>query len=58
MTVVLGGALPCAAFALLAAGLVRRTPEYLFRPYAGYRIRAPRQLGPRPERRGWERLGG
>ncbi|MER5794446.1 respiratory nitrate reductase subunit gamma [Streptomyces sp. NPDC001980] len=27
---------------------------YLFRPYVVYRSRDPRQLGPRPERRGWE----
>ncbi|KUN03434.1 nitrate reductase [Streptomyces yokosukanensis] len=32
--------------------------QYLFRPYVVYRRRDPRQLGPRPERRGWERLGG
>ncbi|MEU3412446.1 MULTISPECIES: respiratory nitrate reductase subunit gamma [unclassified Streptomyces] len=32
--------------------------RYLFRPYVVYRTRDPRQLGPRPERRGWERLGG
>ncbi|MEU2437992.1 respiratory nitrate reductase subunit gamma [Streptomyces rubradiris] len=32
--------------------------QYLFRPYVVYRTRDPRQLGPRPERRGWERLGG
>ncbi|MGW0883956.1 respiratory nitrate reductase subunit gamma [Streptomyces sp. NPDC002671] len=32
--------------------------QYLFRPYVVYRTREPRQLGPRPERRGWERLGG
>ncbi|MGC0328591.1 nitrate reductase gamma subunit [Streptomyces sp. SAI-170] len=30
---------------------------YLFRPYIVYRSRDPRQLGPRPERRGWERVG-
>ncbi|MCZ0985851.1 respiratory nitrate reductase subunit gamma [Streptomyces diastatochromogenes] len=30
---------------------------YLFRPYIVYRTRDPKQLGPRPERRGWERLG-
>ena len=29
--------------------------QYLFRPYLVYRSRDPRQLGPRPERRGWER---
>lgn len=29
--------------------------QYLFRPYVVYRTRDPRQLGPRPERRGWER---
>ncbi|MFE9611045.1 respiratory nitrate reductase subunit gamma [Streptomyces sp. NPDC006012] len=29
--------------------------QYLFRPYIVYRSRDPRQLGPRPERRGWER---
>ncbi|MEU9344244.1 respiratory nitrate reductase subunit gamma [Streptomyces sp. NPDC048278] len=28
--------------------------QYLFRPYLVYRSRDPRQLGPRPERRGWE----
>ncbi|WP_329294945.1 respiratory nitrate reductase subunit gamma [Streptomyces pseudovenezuelae] len=28
---------------------------YLFRPYVIYRSRDPGQLGPRPERRGWER---
>ncbi|MEV7394403.1 MULTISPECIES: respiratory nitrate reductase subunit gamma [unclassified Streptomyces] len=28
--------------------------QYLFRPYVVYRTRDPRQLGPRPERRGWE----
>ncbi|WTO34186.1 respiratory nitrate reductase subunit gamma [Streptomyces achromogenes] len=32
--------------------------QYLFRPYVVYRTRDPRQLGPRPERRGWERPGG
>lgn len=32
--------------------------QYLVRPYVVYRTRDPRQLGPRPERRGWERLGG
>jgi nitrate reductase gamma subunit len=32
--------------------------QYLFRPYVVYRTREPRQLGPRPERRGWERQGG
>ncbi|MEU5535745.1 respiratory nitrate reductase subunit gamma [Streptomyces sp. NPDC020362] len=31
---------------------------YLFRPYIVYRRRDPGQLGPRPERRGWERIGG
>ncbi|MEU1400806.1 respiratory nitrate reductase subunit gamma [Streptomyces sp. NPDC005728] len=31
---------------------------YLSRPYVVYRTRDPEQLGPRPERRGWERLGG
>lgn len=31
--------------------------RYLFRPYIVYRARDPRQLGPRPERRGWERAG-
>ncbi|MEV0171380.1 respiratory nitrate reductase subunit gamma [Streptomyces sp. NPDC050803] len=31
--------------------------QYLFRPYVVYRSRDPRQLGPRPERRGWERAG-
>jgi len=29
--------------------------QYLFRPYVVYRSRDPRQLGPRPERRGWEK---
>jgi nitrate reductase gamma subunit len=29
--------------------------QYLFRPYVIYRSRDPRQLGPRRERRGWER---
>ncbi len=29
--------------------------QYLFRPYVVYRSRDPGQLGPRPERRGWER---
>ncbi|MGW4911628.1 respiratory nitrate reductase subunit gamma [Streptomyces sp. NPDC004270] len=28
--------------------------QYLFRPYVVYRVRDPHQLGPRPERRGWE----
>ncbi|MGW0911295.1 respiratory nitrate reductase subunit gamma [Streptomyces sp. NPDC002784] len=28
--------------------------QYLFRPYVVYRSRDPKQLGPRPERRGWE----
>ncbi|GLW48538.1 nitrate reductase subunit gamma [Streptomyces sp. NBRC 14336] len=28
--------------------------QYLFRPYIVYRSRDPKQLGPRPERRGWE----
>ncbi|MEU9156164.1 respiratory nitrate reductase subunit gamma [Streptomyces sp. NPDC048417] len=28
--------------------------QYLFRPYVIYRTRDPHQLGPRPERRGWE----
>ncbi|MEV6804936.1 respiratory nitrate reductase subunit gamma [Streptomyces sp. NPDC017248] len=32
--------------------------QYLFRPYVVYRTRDPRQLGPRADRRGWERLGG
>lgn len=32
--------------------------QYLFRPYIVYRSRDPRQLGPRPERRGWERQNG
>ncbi|MFI6250792.1 respiratory nitrate reductase subunit gamma [Streptomyces sp. NPDC051016] len=27
---------------------------YLFRPYVVYRTRDPKQLGPRPDRRGWE----
>ncbi|CAM5399227.1 Nitrate reductase-like protein NarX [Streptomyces glaucescens] len=31
--------------------------RYLFRPYIVYRTRDSRQLGPRPERRGWERAG-
>ncbi|NUT26053.1 MAG: respiratory nitrate reductase subunit gamma [Streptomyces sp.] len=31
--------------------------QYLFRPYVVYRSRDPRQLGPRPEKRGWERTG-
>ncbi|MGQ4385391.1 respiratory nitrate reductase subunit gamma [Streptomyces sp. SAS_270] len=31
--------------------------QYLFRPYVVYRSRDPKQLGPRPERRGWERTG-
>ncbi|POX44285.1 respiratory nitrate reductase subunit gamma [Streptomyces sp. Ru71] len=31
--------------------------QYLFRPYLVYRSRDPKQLGPRPERRGWERTG-
>ncbi|EGX56538.1 nitrate reductase gamma chain NarI [Streptomyces zinciresistens K42] len=31
--------------------------QYLVRPYVVYRSRDPRQLGPRPERRGWERTG-
>ncbi|MFI2436980.1 respiratory nitrate reductase subunit gamma [Streptomyces sp. NPDC018693] len=31
--------------------------QYLFRPYIVYRSRDPKQLGARPERRGWERLG-
>ncbi len=29
--------------------------QYLFRPYVVYRSRDPRQLGSRPERRGWEK---
>ncbi|MFE5814243.1 respiratory nitrate reductase subunit gamma [Streptomyces sp. NPDC056479] len=29
--------------------------QYLFRPYLVYRSRDPEQLGPRPERRGWEK---
>ncbi|MFE0170997.1 respiratory nitrate reductase subunit gamma [Streptomyces sp. NPDC059002] len=29
--------------------------QYVFRPYVVYRSRDPKQLGPRPERRGWER---
>lgn len=29
--------------------------QYLFRPYVVYRSRDPGQLGPRPERRGWEK---
>ncbi|NEB05423.1 respiratory nitrate reductase subunit gamma [Streptomyces sp. SID13726] len=31
--------------------------QYLFRPYVVYRSRDPKQLGSRPERRGWERTG-
>ncbi|MFC5213087.1 respiratory nitrate reductase subunit gamma [Streptomyces coerulescens] len=31
--------------------------QYLFRPYLVYRGRDPEQLGPRPERRGWEKAG-
>ncbi|WP_121750062.1 respiratory nitrate reductase subunit gamma [Streptomyces sp. E2N166] len=31
--------------------------RYLVRPYVVYRSRDPRQLGPRPDRRGWERAG-
>lgn len=31
--------------------------QYLFRPYVVYRSRDQRRLGPRPERRGWERTG-
>ncbi|MET7699303.1 respiratory nitrate reductase subunit gamma [Streptomyces sp. NPDC005485] len=31
--------------------------QYLFRPYVVYRSHDPKQLGPRPERRGWERTG-
>ncbi|MDO0937920.1 respiratory nitrate reductase subunit gamma [Streptomyces sp. DG2A-72] len=31
--------------------------QYLFRPYIVYRSRDPKQLGPRPEQRGWERAG-
>jgi nitrate reductase gamma subunit len=31
--------------------------QYLFRPYLVYRSRDPEQLGPRPERRGWEKTG-
>ncbi|MFJ4364588.1 respiratory nitrate reductase subunit gamma [Streptomyces chartreusis] len=31
--------------------------QYLFRPYLVYRSRDPEQLGPRPERRGWEKAG-
>ncbi|MGW0815671.1 respiratory nitrate reductase subunit gamma [Streptomyces viridiviolaceus] len=30
---------------------------YLVRPYVVYRSRDPGQLGPRPDRRGWERAG-
>jgi nitrate reductase gamma subunit len=29
--------------------------QYLFRPYVVYRSKDPRRVGPRPERRGWER---
>ncbi|MFE0250867.1 respiratory nitrate reductase subunit gamma [Streptomyces sp. NPDC059010] len=31
--------------------------QYLFRPYVVYRSRDPEQLGPRPEKRGWEKTG-
>ena len=31
--------------------------QFLFRPYIVYGTRDPRELGPRPERRGWERIG-
>lgn len=31
--------------------------QYLFRPYVVYRSRDPKQLGPRPERGGWEKTG-
>ncbi|MFF3499375.1 respiratory nitrate reductase subunit gamma [Streptomyces sp. NPDC003247] len=31
--------------------------QYLFRPYVVYRSRDPERLGPRPDRRGWERAG-
>ncbi|MGW7082496.1 respiratory nitrate reductase subunit gamma [Streptomyces sp. NPDC054871] len=31
--------------------------QYLFRPYVVYRGRDPRRVGPRPERRGWEKTG-
>lgn len=31
--------------------------QYLFRPYVVHRSRDPEQLGPRPERRGWEKTG-
>ncbi|MGC9539341.1 respiratory nitrate reductase subunit gamma [Streptomyces sp. UG1] len=31
--------------------------QYLFRPYLVYRSRDPGDLGPRPERRGWEKAG-
>ncbi|WP_055699623.1 MULTISPECIES: respiratory nitrate reductase subunit gamma [Streptomyces] len=31
--------------------------QYLFRPYVVYRSKDPRQVGARPERRGWERTG-
>ncbi|MFF5251205.1 respiratory nitrate reductase subunit gamma [Streptomyces leeuwenhoekii] len=31
--------------------------QYLFRPYVVYRSRDPGQLGPRPDRPGWERAG-
>lgn len=31
--------------------------QYLFRPYVVYRSRDPEQLGPRPEKRGWEKAG-
>lgn len=31
--------------------------QYLFRPYVVYRSRDPELLGPRPEKRGWEKAG-
>ncbi|MFF1712556.1 respiratory nitrate reductase subunit gamma [Streptomyces sp. NPDC058268] len=31
--------------------------QYLFRPYVVYRSKDPRRVGPRPERRGWEKTG-
>ncbi|MEV5908352.1 respiratory nitrate reductase subunit gamma [Streptomyces chartreusis] len=37
--------------------MVSAPVQYLFRPYLVYRSRDPEQLGPRPERRGWEKAG-
>ncbi|GAA3142018.1 respiratory nitrate reductase subunit gamma [Streptomyces rectiviolaceus] len=31
--------------------------QYLFRPYVVYRSKDPSRVGPRPERRGWEKTG-